>query len=151
MKRLSWVIPVFLSTILLSTPLDAGGRRRVMAVSPPSPELSITFLDGELDAGTIAWRGGRRKSSIVRRAVAMRVGQPSKEHRGTVTLRAFFEGSGQRAEIRVNGVALSSIPQIVERHAPVGVPFIQRIEIEVPTSEPPGALDAEIRWEVITN
>lgn len=151
LKRASWVIPVVLSSILLSTPLEAGGRRGVVAVSPPSPELSITFLDGVLDAGTMAWRGERRKSSIVRRAVAMRVGQPSKELRGTVTLRASVDGSGQRAVIRVNGIVLTSIPQIVERHAPVGVSFIQRVEIEVSTKEPPGPLDVDIRWEVITN
>lgn len=151
MKRVSWVIPVVLSAVLLSPPLDAGGRRRLVAVSPPSSELSITFLDGMLDAGTIAWRGERRKSSTVRRAVAMRVGHPSKEHRGTVTLRASVEMPAKRAEIRVNDILLTAIPQIVDRHAPVGVPFIQRIQIEVSTKEPPGPLDAEIRWEVITN
>ena len=54
MKRASRAIPFLLTAILLSSPhLLAGGRRRAVAVSPPSPELSLTFLDsaGMLDAG----------------------------------------------------------------------------------------------------
>lgn len=152
MKRASRMIPVVLSILLLSSPhLNAGGRRRAVAVSLPSSELSITFIDRVLDAGTMSWTGERRRSSLARRAISMRVGPPSREARGTVTLRAFLETDDGRATIRVNGVTLSSIPQIVERHAPIGVVFTQRVEIEVATTEPEGPLAAAIGWEVITD
>lgn len=151
MKIRAWVIPVVFGAVLLAASVEAGGRRPLVAVSFPLPELAITFPDGPVDAGTLAWRGERRRSSIVRRAVAVRVGQPSKDPRGTATLRAFLEGADDRAAIRVNGIALTSVPQIVERQAPIGVVFTQRIEIEVSTEQQPGPLAADIRWEVITN
>lgn len=151
MKRAQRLFPALICTLLLCSPhLLAGDRRRAAAVSPVSASLSITFLDGLVDAGTLAWKGERTKSSIARRIVPMRVGQQSSEARGSVTLRAFLATTDNRSTIRVNGITLSSIPQIVERHAPVGIAFTQRLEIEVSTNEPPGALDAAIVWEVVT-
>lgn len=138
-------------TFLSHAHLHAGGRRRAVAVSPPSSGVAITFVDGVLDAGTIAWAGGRRKSSIVRKVVSMRLGEPSLEPRGTATVRAFLEVPGGRCAIRVNGVLLSGAPQIVLRHAPIGSAFPQRIEIEVPNTMPEGPLHTSIGWEVTTN
>lgn len=151
MKRAMRTISALIFIALLPLPTLAGGRLRAVAVSPPSSELSITFVDGVLDAGTLAWTGGSRRSTIARRAISMRVGRPSRDARGTATLRAYLESDDRRAAIRVNGVTLSTIPRVVEHHAPIGVVFTQRVEIEVSINEPEGPLAASIGWEVITD
>lgn len=132
--------------------LDGGGRRRTVAVSPPSFELTLTFLDGPvLDAGPIVWRGGTRKTTITTRTVTLRIGRASREARGTATLRAFLETPDPRATIRVDGITLTTAPRVIEHHAPIGIAVTHRIEIEVPVSAPEGALAASIGWEVTTD
>lgn len=139
--------------LLLSTPLQAGGRRRVVTASRASSGPAIEFLDtrGTLDAGTIVWKGGKRSTTVQTRTVAMRIGPASHEARGTATLHAFLEISDPRATVRVNGVTLGNGPRIVQRHVPIGIATNQRIEIEVPTSAADGALQLSIGWEVITD
>jgi hypothetical protein len=154
MKRASRAIPLLcIATLLCSSPLIAGGRRRAVAVSPSSSDLAITFLGpgAVLDAGTIVWRGGRRNATVTVRTVQMRIGSPSQEARGTATLRAFVESADRNCAIRVNGTLLTTVPQIVQRHAPIGIAIPHRIEIEVPTSAPDGPLQTSVGWEVTTD
>jgi hypothetical protein len=143
----------FLYSILITPHTSAGGRRRVMAASLPSSALSIAFIDpaaGWLDAGTIIWRGGAKHSTVTTRTVRMRVGDPSTESRGTVTVRAFLETAGASCTIRIDGVPLTTAPQVIRRNAPVGIVFAHRIEIEVPTTAADGSLQASIGWEITT-
>jgi hypothetical protein len=154
MKRASRAIPFFLIAVLLSSPhLLAGGRRRAVAASPPSSDLSVTFLGsaGVLDAGTMSWRGGRKDATVTTRNVTMRIGPATAEARGTATVRAFLEMPDPLSSIRVNGVLLTGVPQIVQRQAPIGVTGTYRIEIAISTSAPDGPLQTSIGWEVSTD
>jgi hypothetical protein len=153
MKRASRAVPLILIVTLLSTShLNAGGRRRAVAASPPPSDLSIVFLEsgGLLDAGRIARGGGRRNSSMSKRDVRMSIGQPSREARGTATLRAFLETADPRCIVRINGVVLTSAPQVIDWHASIGKTIRYRLEIEVPTSAADGPLQTSIGWEATT-
>lgn len=145
---------LLLLAVLLPAPLDAhaGGRRRVVAVSPPPSPLELTFTDvgPVLDAGTIAWRGGSNDRTISTRTVTMRIGEPSRDAHGTATVRAFVETFDPAFGIRIDGITLTTAPRVVRRHAPVGVAATYRIEIEVPVTARDGALHTSIGWEVTT-
>ena len=142
------ILAVFL---LLSLPTLGEGRSRVVAASPPSSELQLHFVTapaGIADAGTIVWRGGSRRSTVSVMAVRMRIGAATPEARGTATVRAFLETVDPRCTVRVNGVLLTSAARVIQRHAPIGVPVAQQIEIEVPTNVAEGPLLMSIGWEV---
>ncbi|MFP5247385.1 MAG: hypothetical protein ACLGH0_11880 [Thermoanaerobaculia bacterium] len=124
-----------------------------MAVSPPSSALSIAFVDapaGVLDAGAVRWTP-RKGTAVTMRTFAIRIGQPSREARGTATLRAFLETADPRSTIRIDGIALSTTPKVIRRHAPIGIPTTHKLEIEVPASVPEGTIAASIGWEVTTD
>jgi hypothetical protein len=145
-----------LVVFLLPLPFNdayAGGRRRVVAVSPPSSGPELTFVDALpfVDAGTIAWQGGPKRASVSRRTVTLRIGEASREPSGTATVRAFVETFDARCTIRVDGVALTTAPQVVRRNAPVGIAFTHRIDVEVPAAAAEGPLQATIGWEVTTD
>jgi len=143
------------SVIVLALYVHAGGRQRAMAVSSPSAStVAIAFLDangGAIDAGTMTWQGGSRRSLVTTRLVTMRLGAPSHERLGTATLRAFLETPDPRATIRIDGVTLTTTPRLIQAGAPIGIPFSHRIEIEVPLSAPEGPLQASIGWEATTD
>lgn len=143
-------------SLTVSFDLQAGGRQRAVAVTPPPSGLSLTFLEtgrastAVVDAGTISWRGGRRRYSVTARTFAMRIGAESREARGTATVRAFLETPDPHATIRIDGVVLGAAPRIIQRNAPVGIAVTHRLEIEVPVSAPEGAIAANIGWEITT-
>jgi hypothetical protein len=149
----STVAPVLLLlAVLLLSPSAAlgGGRRRVIAVSPPPSPLAITFVGSGpvIDTGTIVSRGGRKAAAISTRTVSMRIGEPSREARGTATVRAYVETVDPRCTIRIDGVTLTAAPRLIRRNAPVGVAATYRIEIEVPITAAEGPLQTSIGWEV---
>jgi hypothetical protein len=147
----SWIAAALLLASILHSPrsLHAGGRRRVVAASP---HLALVFVNAGavLDAGTIAWRGGSRRSTVATRTVTLRIGEPSREPRGTATVRAFMETFDPRVTIRIDGIALTTAPRVIRRNAPIGVAFTHRIEIDVPVTAADGPLQAPIGWEVTT-
>ena len=127
----------------------------MMAVSPSSaPALTLVGMSGGangiVDAGTIVWRGGSKRSAVSTRTVILRIGEPSRESRGTATVRAFLETFDPRCTIRIDGVPLTTVPRVIRRQAPVGIAFTHRIEIEVPRTAADGPLQASIAWEVTT-
>jgi hypothetical protein len=144
-------------TLFLSHDLNAGGHRRAVAAPRPSSELAITFVDGiaaaaaVVDAGPMAWRGVGAKLAKTSRTVGIRIGSPSREPRGTATLRAFLETADPGCVVRVDGVVLSHTPRVVQRHAPIGVAVAHRIEIEVPATAAEGPIATSIGWEVTTD
>src|SRR5215218_5632771 len=100
-KPVAVVMPVilFFSSLFLSPDLQAGGRRRVLAVPPPT-SLSMTFVNGPvLDAGSFSYRGGRRQAAVTTRSFTVRIGDPDTP--GTATVRAFLETPDPRATLRV--------------------------------------------------
>jgi hypothetical protein len=146
----------FLSPLIFPVHLHGGSRQRVVAVSPPSSSLTLTFMDGGaattaiLDAGTAAWKGGRRRTTVITRSFAVRIGGPSREARGTATLRAFLETPDPRATMRIDGIVLGTAPVVIHHHAPIGVAVAHTLEIEVPVTAPDGPLVASIGWEAST-
>jgi len=142
-------------TIIVTQPLPAAGRRR--AVAPPRVQeaLPITFVDvpaDTLDVGTLAWSRTRGKRGVTstRRTFGIRIGRPSRETRGTATLRAFLETADPRTIVKLDGIVLGMQPTVIDRFAPIGITTTHRLEIEVPTSAPEGALVMSIGWDVTT-
>jgi len=130
-----------------------------VAVSSPSSELAIAFpdagqtSDGLVDAGTLAAqprRGASRRGAVTVRRVAMHIGAPSPEARGTATVRAFLETPDPHCTIRIDGIVLGAAPRVIRQHAPLGLTVVYRVELEVPASAPDGALASTIGWEVTT-
>lgn len=121
------------------------------AVSPPSAGPQLVFLEPAVDAGPMTWRGGSKRSTVTTRTVTLRIGEPSRESHGTATVRAFLETVDPRCTIRLDGVVLTTAPRVVRRHAPLGIPFTHRLEIEVPVTAADGPLQASIGWEVTTD
>lgn len=160
MRKLSPVVTatywIICFSLLVPTHLHAGGRQRAVAVSHPSSSLSLTFLEGGqaatavVDAGTISWRGGRKQYSVTTRTFGVRIGNATREARGTATLRAYLETPDPHAVIRVNGILLGATPRVIQRNAPIGIAVTHRLEIAVPVSAPEGTLAATIGWEVTT-
>ena len=161
MRTLHLIRAAILTSLFLClfiTPfLSAGGRRRAVAVSPASSQLSVTFVDalespaGFVDAGTIVWRGGRNAFTATKRTFGMRIGQPSREARGTATVRAFLETADLHCTIRLDGIVLTAVPQVIQLQAPIGVVVTHRLQIEVPVTAPEGALNTSIGWEITAN
>lgn len=152
-SRAATVLVLLSITFLLTPATKAGGRQRVLAVSPPSSALSITFVDaaaGLLETGTIVWRGGAKRFAVTTRTVRMRIGEVSNDPRGTVTIRAFLEVPDPRCTIRIDGVPLTTAPRVIRTKAPIGVVLAHRIEVEVPITAADGPLQASIGWEVTT-
>jgi len=142
--------------IAFALQLPAGARRRAVAAPVPSDELSIAFVDAGqalLDAGAIAFRPskGRRGMATTTRTFGLRIGQPSREARGTATLRAFLETADSRCVVRIDGIVLGTAPRVIRHHAPIGIAMRHRLEIEVPPQAPEGALLTTIGWEVTTD
>jgi hypothetical protein len=149
-KPVAVVMPVilFLASLFLSPDLQAGGRRRVMAVPPPT-SLSMTFMNGPvLDAGSFSYRGGRRQAAVTTRTFTIRIGEPGA--RGTATLRGFLETPDPRSTVRVNGIVLTAAPAVILRHVPLGVAIDYRLELEVPLTAAGGPLNTSIGWEATT-
>lgn len=148
------ILTIATAAMIALVPVRAGGRQRVLAASAPREALAITFLDAGaamVDAGTIVWHGGSKRSVVTTRRVSMRIGDASRESRGTATVRAYLETPDPRATIRIDGITLTNAPRIIHANAPIGIAFTQRVEIEVPVTAPEGPLQATIAWEVTTD
>jgi len=140
-SRLAVLSAILALTLTLN--LNAGGRRRVLAASPLSSGLALVFLGGELlDAGPVA---GRTTNTV-----RLRIGPPSREPRGTATVRAYLEVPDPRCVVRIDGIVLGAAPRVIRRHAAVGIPLTYRIDIEVPPAAAEGPLQTSIGWEITT-
>ena len=155
MRRFSGLGAVVVSLIFSFFPdLQAGGRQRAVAVPLSSSDLSLTFTGSGraetamVDAGSMSWRGGRKRYSVTTRTFGVRIGPAAREARGTATLRAFLATPDPHATIRINGTIIGTAPRVIQRHAPIGITLTHRLDIEVPVTAPAGPLAATIGWEV---
>lgn len=148
----SAIATVLTSILLLSPEIEAGGRRRVVAFSPPpsAPQLMLVGTASFVDGGVIAWDGGSRRSAVSTRTLTLRIGEPGRESRGNATVSAYLEIVDARFTIRLDGVLLTTAPRVIRRNAPVGIPFSHRLEIEVPVGASEGPIHTEIAWQVTT-
>lgn len=129
-----------------------GGRRRAVAAPILPADLSIEFVDAgnaPLDTGAISFRPGKKTAGTIR-TFALRIGRPSREARGTASLRAFVQTGDPRCLVRIDGIPLGPAPRVIQHHAPIGIAMRHRLEIDVPPEAPEGALLLAIGWEVST-
>ena len=151
-RTIATVLAVLVPGLLFAPTATAGGRRRVVAVSPrfSAPQLTLVGTASVIDGGVLAWDGGSRRSALATRTLTMRIGEASREATGVATLSAYVETVDPGVTIRVDGVRLTTAPRVIRRNAPIGVSFSHRIEIEVPPSAAAGPLQTQIAWQVTT-
>ena len=131
-----------------------GGRRRVVAVSPAPEELKITFVnvtgsgsEAMIDAGAMS----RTRAKVTKRVFGIRLDAANASEGATATLRAFLESHDGRSTIRVDGIEIGPVPQLINAQTPLGIVTTHTLEIEVPATVPEGALASSLRWEAATN
>ena len=95
---------------------------------------------GALAATPAAMRGG---SIVIRRRVAVRIDGPGPFARLSVALGVEAPG----CIVRLNGVALSTIPRVIEANHRVGGAVVHQLEISVPRGVPPGAFMTSLQWQ----
>lgn len=92
----------------------------------------------------------RRQSATIRRRVTVDLQSRSSLAR-FATVRAFLATDDGRSRVRVDGIPLSSTPQLIEARARLGSATTHTIEIEIPASMPAGPLFSSITWIVETD
>jgi hypothetical protein len=107
-------------------------------------EAGTGGADAHMDLGTLAanpasMRGG---SIVVRRRVAVRIDGPGPAARLSVALAVEAPG----CTVRVDGLALSTIPRMVDATHRVGAAVVHQLEIHVPRGVPPGAFLTNLQW-----
>ncbi len=101
--------------------------------------------DGHLDLGTVAasraaMRNGR---TVLTRRVAVRIEGAGPTARLSVALATEAPG----CTVRVDGLAISTIPRVVDAAHRVGAPVVHQIEITIPRNVPPGAFLSNFQWQ----
>lgn len=150
------------SSIALVLALAAGTAAAAEPAAPRVAELRLVFASadgsslsggagssdvsmalGTLSAGRA--RTGTGVTSLTRRRVALTV-QGGAGAPAFVRLSAHLQADDGRSRIRVAGLRLSSLPQVVAQRVRVGSPAVFDIEVEVPGSAPEGPLFNAIGW-----
>jgi hypothetical protein len=132
--------------ITIALPLF-GDRRRVVAVSPAAQDdVKIVFV-GVTGGGSDAMVDAGATSKVTKRVFGIRIEGSA----ATATLRAFLESHDGRSVIRIDGIALTTVPALIDAQIPVGKLTTHTIEIEVPASVAEGTFASAVRWEVATN
>jgi hypothetical protein len=88
---------------------------------------------------------GHAQSIVDRRQIAVRLRSASGRAR-FARLQASLKVEDPRCRVRIDGIVLTQVPQLIDAAAPVGAAVAHTLEIEVPVSEPPGVLATEITW-----
>jgi hypothetical protein len=150
----------FALLVALVAPANAGGRRRVAAASSSQDDVTITFVgitaggsDAMVDMGAMSraqTHKGRGESmrTVTRKAFGIRIDAAGTT--GTATLRAFLETQDGRCIVRIDGIALGTVPVVIDAQTPIGQVTNHTLEIEVPKSAPEGVFASSVRWEVST-
>ena len=130
------------------------------ALNPRSPDIEIIVVGAVEDAahgganvlelGQVSYqpqaggtRHGARKVTVLRRMVTVRIGTA---RTGFAPLRAALSGDDGRSRIRVDGKALTAVPQVIDPLAPLGQPVTHVIEIEIAATTVEGPVSASISW-----
>ncbi|MES2936367.1 MAG: hypothetical protein V4864_01715 [Pseudomonadota bacterium] len=137
-------------------PAFAAGPLAAPVASAPAGGLSLRFVsvgdavraDGGgnafVDIGAVAAHPapGRGGPIVVRRRVALRLDGPYASARLSVALAADIPG----CTVRVDGLAVSSIPRIVNPVHQVGSPVVHDIEMSIPASVAAGPFLSNLQW-----
>ena len=144
---------------------EAAAEHRAIAVAPPDDSLTITFIEGDsnqgsmIPAGNDAWldlksvkrMGASNEKSIrTRHRFGVRVVRAGGAG-GSAVITALLDSYDGRATYRLDGKPLTSAPLIVDAHAAVGTVVFHTLDIDVPVSIAEGPLAASITWQVTTD
>lgn len=148
--------------LVLTGPVQAGGRRRVAAVSATSAEsITVTFTEiesraseGVVDMGVMSQSKPMRSSRPASHAVTKRkfgIRLDGASANGAARLTASLESFDARIVVRIDGRALGTTPVVIDPHTPIGRVVMHELTIEAPRSAAEGMFAAAIRWDVTTN
>jgi hypothetical protein len=138
--------------IALLMAASASGAVPLQGVRPQ--EISIAFeapddpsaSAGAMDLGRLPLRPGRHvRAAGTRRIVRVRLRAATASVR-FARLSARLDGGAGGCIVRVDGVRLGPMPQLIDASAPIGLAVSHTIEFDVPASEPAGAVAASITW-----
>lgn len=135
--------------LLLAGGVSAGNDIRLV-FADASQRLgrpNVANLDlGVISHGASRQQGGTRVTKRIRV-----VAETDAKERRTARLSAWTDGTETRCRVRINGIALSAVPVVVDPMMPVGVGVEYTIELEVPRDASAGALAEAITWNVETH
>lgn len=100
--------------------------------------------DAHVDLGTLAAgrTGTRQRAIVMKRRVAVRIDGPGPAVRLSAALNVETPG----CSVRVDGVALSTIPRMLDGAHRVGTAVVHQIEISIPANVPAGPFLSNIQW-----
>jgi hypothetical protein len=146
--------------LLLAHPAFAGKRRAARKPAPDVLTLSVSAVRSAgaaidvLDFGVVSWRpiaaGGVKDATRVQRTVIVHARRTSGIEVGTATLRAWIDPSSP-CTVRVNGVWLTPVPQVVDPRLEVGKPRTFVVQMDLPVTAEEGAFATGVEWEVSEN
>jgi hypothetical protein len=94
---------------------------------------------GALSANPASMRAGQ---IVIRRRVAVRLDGPGPTARLSVALGTEAPG----CSVRLDSVALSTIPRVVDAVHRVGTPVVHQLEIAIPRGAPAGSFLTNLQW-----
>jgi hypothetical protein len=125
------------------------------ATAPPTDPYSFRFewleggggagADAQLDLGAVAATPAAIRSGriLVTRRVAVRIDGAGNAVRLLVALGAEAPG----CTMRLDGMALSTIPRVIDAAHRVGTPVVHQLEIAIPRGVPAGRFLANLQWQ----
>jgi hypothetical protein len=153
-----------LLTVLFPPATAFGARRRAVAPRLDVETLSIVFVvrsggtrgTDSLDLGNISVQKQPRTRRpgwlTTRQLVGVRIERSSAASgAGTATLRAWLPVSDARSAIRVAGVQLSAVPQVIDARHRIGSTATYVIEVDVKETADEGTILNGIEWDVTEN
>jgi len=147
---------VFTRRHLIAACAAAAFARGAQAATAPIPEpYSFRFewlegwggvgADAHLELGAIAATPSAMRSGriLVTRRLAVRIDGSGPAVRLLVALDADAPG----CTIRLDGVALSTIPRVIAAAHRVGAPVVHQLELAVPRGVPAGRFLTHLQWQ----
>ena len=130
-------------------PLASSGTLRG---SPASPQLDLGRVSYGGHASTPGVGLKRTRDALV---LSTRFGlllqAAGGRSLGNATVRAFVTAGGSKKTYAIDGIKLTTTPQIISTAAPIGIVAAHRLEITVPTSEAPGPVTGDVGFLVTPN
>jgi hypothetical protein len=117
--------------------VEGGGDSELM-------DLGVASAGQALD-------GKPSRAAKVNRVIVIRVNHPLANQGETAILRAWVREIDPNVSVRVNGIVLGPAPSIIVARMRVGVNVAVRLDVEIPTSAPPGNHFSAIEWDATTN
>jgi hypothetical protein len=145
--------------LVLAFEASPAPRRRAVA-HPVEDLLTITFSRGGaaevgmIDLSTVPRPSAGRKSrsnGSMTETIGLLIERPSHAKGGTATVRVWLRDADPLCTIRIGAVQVTSVPQVLDRHAPIGTTVSYLLEAQLPPTAAAGTYLRSIEWEVEEN